>query len=100
MRKFEKELKNKAINETALLKYGFTKKQNGYVYNTTICNDQFEMLVEVQGNQMTSKLIDCASDEEYILADIEDSAGEFVGKVRNEYEQKLQEILELQKENM
>lgn len=81
MRNFEKELKNKEINETALLKYGFTKVQNGYIYHTTICNGQFEMIVEVQGNQMTSKLIDCASEEEYILADIEDSAGEFVGKV-------------------
>lgn len=94
MRNFEKELKNKAINKTALLKYGFTKEQYSYVYSTTICNGQFEMIVEVQGNQMTSKLIDCASEEEYVLADIEDSVGEFVGRVRSEYEQKLQEILD------
>ena len=94
MRSFEKELKNKEINETALLKYGFTKVQNGYVYHTTICDEQFEMIVEVQGNQMTSKLIDCASEEEYVLADIEDSVGEFVGRVRSEYEQRLQEILD------
>ena len=32
------------------------------------------------------------TDEEYILVDVEDSSGEFVGKVREEYEKVLKEI--------
>ena len=42
---------------------------------------------------MTSKLIDLANEDEYILVDIQDSTGEFVGKVRAEYENKLQNII-------
>ena len=93
MRNLENELKNKTINHGELLKYGFIKKDEKYTYKTKICDKQFEIIVKVENNKMTSKLIDIANEEEYILADIEESTGEFVGRVREEYEKKINDII-------
>ncbi|MBR2289769.1 MAG: MGMT family protein, partial [Clostridia bacterium] len=41
-----------------------------------------------------SKLIDLFGEEEYVLVDIEDAQGEFVGKVRASYETVLEDIVE------
>ena len=40
------------------------------------------MRVTIENNKMTSRLFDLINEDEYILADIQDSTGEFVGKVR------------------
>lgn len=94
MRILENELENKTINYDKLLKYGFIKKNGIYLYKTKINNEQFEINVTVENNKMTSKLVDLIDGEEYILVDIQDSTGEFVGKVREEYENELQNIIE------
>lgn len=73
MRNLSYELRNKAINYKTLLKYGFTKKDDIYIYKYKICNEQFDVIVEVKDNNMTSRLIDLASEEEYVLVDIEES---------------------------
>lgn len=93
MRIVDNELKNKTIDYDKLLKYGFTKENEMYLYKTKIYDEQFEMNVIVENNKITSKLIDLMNEEEYILVDIKDTAGEFVGKVREEYEKELQNII-------
>lgn len=93
MRVLDKELNNKIINYDALLKYGFTKKNNIYTYKTKIYYEQFEMIVNVEKNKISSKLFDLENENEYILVDVQDSTGEFVGKVREEYENELQNII-------
>ena len=93
MRVIENELNNKTINSDKLLKYGFIQKNGIYLYKTKIYNEQFEMSVTVENNKMISKLLDLANEDEYILVDIKDSTGEFVGKVREEYEKELQKII-------
>ena len=93
MRNLEKELKNKTIDYKKLLEYGFVKENNCYIFKNKIYNNQFEMIVEISDNIKASKLIDIENEDEYILVDIEDSTGEFVGKVRNEYESQLQDII-------
>lgn len=93
MRSLDNELKNKTINYNELLKYGFQKENETYTYKTKIHDEQFEMIVTVKDEKMTSKLFDLANEDEYILVDVQDSTGEFVGKVREEYENELQNIL-------
>lgn len=93
MRDLERELKNKVIDYKKLLDYGFNKENNSYLLKAKIHNEQFELIVDISDNKKVSKLIDLENEEEYILVDIEDSIGEFVGKVRNEYEDKLQDII-------
>ena len=44
-------------------------------------------------SKMTSKLVDMENDDEYILVDIQDSVGEFVGNVRENYENELKKII-------
>ncbi len=92
MRKLE--LKNKIINHNKLLEYGFKKEQNKYLYKEKICNNQFEIIIEVLNNNMTSKILDAINKEEYILVDIKDITGEFVGKVREEYDSLIQDIID------
>ncbi len=93
MRILDNELKNKTIDYDKLLKYGFAKENKIYLYKTKIYDEQFEMSVIVENNKMTSKLFDLTNEDEYILVDIKDTAGEFVGKVREEYEKELQNII-------
>ena len=94
MRILNSELKNKTINFNELSKYGFIKENGIYLYKTKIHGEQFEMIVTIENNKMTSKLFDLINQDEYILVDIQDSSGKFVGKVREEYENELQTIIE------
>lgn len=93
MRNLDNELKNKKIDYKKLLNYGFIKDNKKYIYKTQIIDGQFEITVEVQDNKVTSKLIDLFNEEEYILVDIPESTGKFVGKVREEYENILNDII-------
>lgn len=94
MQMLNNELKNRKIDYKKLLDYGFKKEQNKYLYKEKIFNNQFEIIVEVLNHSMTSKLIDAINKEEYILVDIKDSVGEFVGKVREEYYSIIQDIID------
>lgn len=93
MRNLENELKNRTINYEALLEYGFIKVKQNYIYKTKIYDGQFDMIVTFSESLNTSKVIDVSNKDEYILVDIQESVGEFVGKVRNEYEDKIQDII-------
>ena len=93
MRNLDNELKNKKIDYKKLLDYGFIEKNKQYSYKTKIMDEQFEITVEAFENKMTSKLIDLVNEDEYILVDITESTGEFVGKVREEYENILNDII-------
>lgn len=93
MRNLENDLKNKAINTQKLLEYGFSLEGEKYQYKKKLQNNQFEVIVEVKNQTMTSKIIDLDNKDEYVLADIPDSVGEFVGKIKEEYEIILQDII-------
>lgn len=94
MRNLERELTNRAIDNEKLLKYGFIKENNQYILKKKIVSAQFEMIVNISDDKKTSKLIDLANNEEYIIVDIEGSNGEFVGKVREEYQNELKNIIQ------
>ena len=93
MRSLDDKLKNKKINYGKLLKYGFVKEDEYYIYKSRICDDKFEVIVKVLDSKMTSKLVDIENNDEYILVDIQDSVGEFVGNVRENYENELKKII-------
>lgn len=94
MRDLSDRLKNRVIINSDLIKYGFAKQKGIFSYSKKICNNQFEMVILVENKKMTSKLIDLMNEEEYVLVDVQDSVGEFVGKVRQEYEEEIQQIIE------
>ena len=93
MRDLYKDYKNKKFDEKKLIEYGFNKATNKFVYRETIVDDQFEIVVEISKSKAISKLVDLFSEDEYAMVDVKDSVGEFVGKVREEYELCLNDII-------
>ena len=93
MRDLSSKFENKNIDYNKLLDYGFEIQDNNYILKTKIYDEQFEVIVNISNNEQTSKLIDLVNEDEYILVDIQDSTGEFVGKVKEEYENILDNII-------
>lgn len=87
--------KNKKMNLEQLLSFGFTKKGNMYTYSVDIIGGQFEMTVHItQDERITTKIIDKATNDEYVLHKIPSACGKFVGTVKAEYEAILNDIAE------
>lgn len=81
-----------AVNFNRLEKFGFKKEGNNYVYKTLILDGSFEMLIYVSlDGKVKTKVLDSVSGEEYILH-LVGGIGEFVGKVRLEFEKILTEV--------
>lgn len=93
MRDLNNKLKNKSINYKKLLNYGFIYENKKYIYKSIIFNNQFEAIIIFSEKENFSKLIDIENNDEYILVDVEDACGEFVGNVRSEYENLINDIL-------
>ena len=82
--------KRRKINTEKLLSFGFSKGKNHYIYSADLVDGQFEMKIMVTTDgKITTEVIDCASQESYILHQVPDTTGSFVGRVRKEYEQVL-----------
>lgn len=94
MRNLSDILRNKAIDTKKLIQYGFAQEDGKYIFRKNILDNQFEIIVESQKETMNSKVIDLFGEEEYVLVDVEDAQGEFVGKVRSVYEIILNDIIE------
>ena len=94
MRDLKKCYRKRVFDENKLIQYGFEKEENQYTLKSKICENQFEIQVVISHDRKVSKLIDLANEEEYVLVDVEESTGEFVGKVKQEYESKLYDIIE------
>ena len=93
MRKLNNELKNRSLDTQKLLDYGFVKQDKKYTYQTPIHAGEFNVIVEIEEYNITSKLIDIENEEEYILVDVPSTSGAFVTKLRQEYETQIQNII-------
>ncbi len=87
MRNLSKEFENKKIEKEKLLKYGFIFKNDKYIYETFICNHQFQVVIEISKEKQTAQVIDLE------LKDVEGAKGNFVGKVKEEYESIITDII-------
>ena len=92
MRNLDKYLTNKVLDYDRLIKYGFKVKNDCYIYQTSICDNKFKVIVEFNKLNNTSKVIDAYSLDEYLLVDIDDITGNFVGIVKEEYNRILKDI--------
>lgn len=93
MRDLDKELKNKAINYDELLKYGFKEEDEKYIYKTYIQDNQFEVNIVISDTEKYSKLIDLESEMEFALVDVESAEGQFIGEVRQNYEDVIRDVI-------
>ena len=68
-----------------LVKYGFKKEKDNYVYETLFFNDSFKAIIKVNNDGKASgKVFDIESNEEYLGLRIEGLSG-FASKVKEEY---------------
>ena len=83
--------KSKPIKQK-LIKYGFKKENNTYLIEKTFMNDSFKAILTIEKENIKGKIIDLEFNEEYTNIRVENTQGEFVNKVKNEYKKILQDI--------
>ena len=87
-------IKNKKADTKRLLAYGFIKKEKKYVYSAKLVNDQLEMTVIItETGKLSTEIRDTLSKELYIIHKVSNSSGGFVGKVREEHNRILHDII-------
>lgn len=87
--------KNRTLNSEKLIQYGFKQAEGRYVYSTEIFDNQFCMTVKIdKSGEVQTELFDIAAEEIYTLHLVAEACGEFVGRVRSEYENVLNNIAE------
>ena len=75
-----------------LVKYGFIKKDNYYEYEKVIVKDKFKIIVTYKDEKLEGKVIDINTLEEYILVKVKDASGDYVGKIRDLYNEVINDI--------
>lgn len=83
----------RTVIESALLPYGFEKTDKGYLYTRNFLKDAFRALLLITaGGEITGRVIDNGTDEEYLPIHVESQRGAYVSKVRNAYIEILKDI--------
>ena len=83
--------KRSIIEEDKLIKYGFKKEKDKYVYEEKFMD--FKTIITVENNNITGSVIDKETNEEYTNFRKKD-LGEYTTKVKDEYENILKDIKE------
>lgn len=89
----EKIFKRTKLNKEKLIPYGFIKENEGYHYSKNFMKDTFraDIYIDLNGN-IQGKVYDLDIKEEYTNFRVEDSIGEFVNTVKEEYIKILKDI--------
>ena len=88
----EKEIfKRSNINYNKLLKYGFKKVKDKYIYEKSFLDNEFKAIIYISNGIVEGKVIDLETNEEYLGLRTKMN-GEFVNKVREEYKSILIDI--------
>ena len=91
----ELQFKNSVLLKDKLITFGFKQVGEEYEYITEILDGLLIMQVKILNNGfLKTKIIDYTTKEEYTLHQNPDATGQFVGKVRQEYELILKDIKE------
>jgi len=83
---------NKKFNKNKLLSFGFQKKIDKYYYSREIFNNEFILNVQIDNNTLKTELIEKSTNDIYTLHLVEGIEGDFVGKIKEEYQKVLKEI--------
>ena len=90
----EIKLNLKKSNPEKLLKYGFLRQKNILKYTTEILGGDFTLNIECENNCLKTELVENTTKEEYTLHLLPGAEGDFIGKVRKEYEKVINDITE------
>lgn len=92
MRSWASVLKERQIDTEKLLKYGFERINDDYIYEAKI-QKNFQVIIKVHNQNLTSEVIDLKSQEEYILVDVKTTLGEYASLIKEEYENIVNDII-------
>lgn len=81
----------KQLNKEKCLQFGFSQRQGNYILRTPILNKQFILEIILNEN-ISYKVYDAKTQEEYILIHLENAKGSFVKEVREQVEHQLKKI--------
>ena len=89
----EKIFKRMKLNKEKLIPYGFIKEKEGYHYSKKFMKDTFraDIYIDLNG-KVQGKVYDLDIEEEYTNFRVEDSIGEFVNTIKEEYIKILKDI--------
>lgn len=93
---FESDIfRKKRVVFESLVEFGFEKSQAGYDYAELILNGDFEVRVHVSlDGQVSARVIDTDLNEEYLALHVAGASGNFIGKVREAYQEVLERVAE------
>lgn len=85
--------KNKKVNLSKLVPFGFEKAGTCYLYRQALSDSGFLLTVRItEQGEVSSEMIDPLSGEPYTLHLADNAVGRFVGAVKSQYEETLAEI--------
>lgn len=88
-------VENKKINHQKLLEYGFLYN-NSYIYSKNIFNNEFILDIKISKNgELKANITEKSTNEPYTLHLIDGINGSFVGQIRKEFEECINEIIDL-----
>ena len=79
-------------NYDKLLRYGFIKNKDKYIYKKFIINNNFSVVITIINNSVKGIIYDNDTGDEYINYRIKEQNGEFVNRVRECYKNVLLDI--------
>lgn len=89
----DKIFRRRRFDRNSLLGYGFAENGSDLVYETMIMNGDFRVLLSIGSDgRLTGRVIDVMNDDDYVQLRNPNYNGAFVGSVRQEYEELLEDI--------
>lgn len=84
--------KHKCMNVAKMLSYGFIQQGERYSFKKRLTGCDFLLEVQIYKNEITAVIMDLDFKEPYMLHLIDGAVGNFVGEVRSQYEEILEDI--------
>ncbi len=88
----DKYFRYKKVNYEKLKEFGFKEERGVFSLETPVCDGQMVMKTTIRGGEISANVYDPETGDEYTLHTVETSSGEFVGKVRAEFESVLSDL--------
>ena len=88
----EKIFKKYKPDRKKLEKYGFKRIKGGFEIEILFENDNFKAIITVQDDNVTGKVFEIETEDEYLPLRVISQQGEYVGKIRESYENVLIKI--------
>ena len=85
--------KNKKPDASKLTAYGFELTDNEYKIDFSVMQGQFTAKISISADgEVNLKVYDTDTNDEYLLANVPNASGKFIGEVHNECEAVLKDV--------